>query len=68
MVNKLDLEFNKIIQTEIFNDISKAFNSLSYETRNLSEKDEIINKKASHMKSEINTYIDWQVSRLTQER
>lgn len=67
MANKLDLEFNKIIQTEIFNDISKAFNSLSYETGNLSEKNEIINKKASHMKSEINAYIDWQVSRLTQE-
>lgn len=64
MVNRLDLEFNKIIQNEIFNDINKAFNSLSYETHNLIAKNEIINKKASHMKSEINAYIDWQVSRL----
>lgn len=64
MIIKTDLEFNRITEIEIFNNISEAFNSLAHETRMTPNKEEIVQSKASQMKEKINSYIDWQVSRL----
>ena len=38
MMIKVDDKFNKIIETEVLNSISRAFNSLEYNTRTLKER------------------------------
>ena len=69
---KMDAEFNRIVLCDVKNDISRAFNSLDYETRRgvLSERcqhPEIIKKKAHQMKEEINGFIDAQVNQIIAE-
>lgn len=62
---KVDDKFNKIIETEVLNSISRAFNSLEYNTRTLKEemRKDIKEKKASQIKETINSFIDWRIEK-----
>ena len=64
---KVDDKFNKIIETEVLNSISRAFNSLEHNTRTLKEemRKDMKEKKASQIKETINSFIDWHVNRPT---
>ena len=62
---KVDDKFNKIIETEVLNSISRAFNSLEYNTRTLKEemRKDMKEKKASQIKETINSFIDWRIEK-----
>ena len=62
---KVDDEFNKIIETKVLNSISRAFNSLEYNTRTLKEemRKDMKEKKASQIKETINSFIDWRIEK-----
>lgn len=65
MMIKVDDKFNKIIETEVLNSISRAFNSLEYNTRTLKEetRKDMKEKKASQIKETINSFIDWRIEK-----
>lgn len=67
MIKKVDDECNEIIETEVLNSISRALNSLEYNTRTLKEdiRKDMKEKKASQIKETINSFIDWHVNRPT---
>lgn len=65
MMIKVDDKFNKIIETEVLNSISRAFNSLEHNTRTLKEemRKDMKEKKASQIKETINSFIDWRIEK-----
>lgn len=72
-ITKADERFDKIVLHEIRSNIAEAFldleTNLRMETINRSVKDnplakELIHEKANQMKTEINDFIDSQVSRI----
>ena len=65
MIKKVDDECNEIIETEVLNSISRALNSLEYNTRTLKEdiRKDMKEKKASQIKETINSFIDWHLNR-----
>ena len=65
MIKKVDDECNEIIETEVLNSISRALNSLEYNTRTLKEdiRKDMKEKKASQIKETINSFIDWRIEK-----